>query len=105
MLFCGVPSIYKNINKRKLTLLVCFSGRFGCVGVRSGGRAFGRRARFRKVSVNVRSNAFMASPDDLAAWACGQMLLLSREPDARSEKLLKPLESHQTFKKLVKSLE
>ena len=100
-----MPSIYKNVSKRKLKLIVCLSGRFGCVGVRSGGRAFGRRARFRKVSVNVSSNAFMASPDDLAAWACGQMLLPSREPDARSEKLLKPMEFHQKFKKLVKPME
>ena len=79
------------MSKRKLKRPVCLSGRFGCVGVRSGGRAFGRLVRLRKVSVNVSSNAFMVSPDDLAAWACGQMLLPSREPDARSEKVFKTI--------------
>ena len=49
---------------------------------------FGDLLPLRKLSVNVSSNASKASPGDLDAWPCGQMILPSHAPDARSQKVL-----------------
>ena len=51
--FCDVPSNRKNINKLNLEHPLCFSGRFRCVAVRPGDRAFWQLAFDFAASKNI----------------------------------------------------